>query len=143
MKRVKLSFQYLYGFTPYEVSQLNPFFARVENYIKDLWDKYNNEEFILSDIYNKKIFRKNLDGMVFNKLFNYTIQLMETENNMKVLSELIPNIKDYKSKLILYSYDSFLFDFNMEDGLDYIKKVKEILNKKISLQLKLVGTKLS
>ena len=52
---------------------------------------------------------------------------METENNMKVLSELIPNIKDYKSKLILYSYDSFLFDFNMEDGLDYIKKVKEIL----------------
>ena len=33
------------------------------NYIKDLWDKYNNEEFILSDIYNKKIFRKNLDGM--------------------------------------------------------------------------------
>ena len=59
----KLSFQYLYGFTPYEVSQLNPFFIRVENYIKDLWDKYNNEEFILSDIYNKKIFRKNLDGM--------------------------------------------------------------------------------
>jgi len=65
-----------------------------------------------------------------NKLFNYTIQLMETENNMKVLSELIPNIQDYKSKLILYSYDSFLLDFNMEDGLDYIKKVKEILEQK-------------
>ena len=132
----KLSFQYLYGFTPYEVSQLNPFFARVENYIKDLWDKYNNEEFILSDIYNKKIFRKNLDGMNANKLFNYTIQLMETENNMKVLSELIPNIKDYKSKLILYSYDSFLFDFNMEDGLDYIKKVKEILEQKDKFPVK-------
>ena len=131
----KLSFQYLYGFTPYEVSQLNPFFTRVENYIKDLWDKYNNEEFILSDIYNKKIFRKNLDGMN-NKLFNYTIQLMETENNMKVLSELIPNIKDYKSKLILYSYDSFLFDFNMEDGLDYIKKVKEILEQKDKFPVK-------
>ena len=58
---------------------------------------------------------------------------------MKVLSELIPNIKDYKSKLILYSYDSFLFDFNMEDGLDYIKKVKEILEQKDKFQLKLVG----
>ena len=46
---------------------------------------------------------------------------------MKVLSELIPKIKDYKSKLVLYSYDSFLFDFNMEDGLDYLKKVKNIL----------------
>ena len=126
----KLSFQYLYGFIPYEVSQLNPFFARVENYIKELWEEYNNKEFILSDIYSKRIYRKNLDDMNANKLFNYTIQLMETENNMKVLSELIPTIQDYKSKLILYSYDSFLFDFNMEDGLDYIKKVKEILEQK-------------
>ena len=58
-----------------------------------------------------------------NKLFNYTIQLMETENNMRVLNRLIPNIKDDKSKLILYNYDAFLFDFNMEDGLDYLKKV--------------------
>ena len=33
-----------------------------------------------------------------NKLFNYTIQLMETENNMRVLSELIPRIQDYRSK---------------------------------------------
>jgi hypothetical protein len=52
---------------------------------------------------------------------------METENNMKVLSELIPQIKEDKSKLILYSYDSFLLDFNMEDGLDYLKKVNGIL----------------
>ena len=126
----KLSFQYLYGFIPYEVSQLNPFFARVENYIKELWEEYNNKEFILSDIYSKRIYRKNLDDMNANKLFNYTIQLMETENNMKVLSELIPTIQDYKSKLILYSYDSFLFDFNMEDGLDYINEVKDILEQK-------------
>ena len=126
----RLSFKYLYGFIPYEVSQLNPFFAKVENYIKKLWEEYNNKEFILSDIYSKRIYRKNLDDMNANKLFNYTIQLMETENNMKVLSELIPNIQDYKSKLILYSYDSFLLDFNMEDGLDYIKKVKEILEQK-------------
>jgi len=62
-----------------------------------------------------------------NKLFNYTIQLMETENNMKVLSKLIPEIKDDRSKLILYSYDSFLLDFNMEDSLNYLMKVKKIL----------------
>ena len=126
----RMSFQYLYGHIPYEVSQINPFFCKVEDYIKELWSEYNNKEFILSDIYSKRIYRKNLTDMNANKLFNYTIQLMETENNMKVLSELIPKIKDYKSKLILYSYDSFLLDFNMEDGLDYIMKVKEILEQK-------------
>ena len=124
------SFQYLYGFIPYEVSQINPFFCRVDEYIKELWNSYKSKEFIVSDIYSKRIYRKNLTDMNSNKLFNYTIQLMETENNMRVLSELIPRIQDYRSKLILYSYDSFLLDFNMEDGLDYIMKVKEILEQK-------------
>ena len=124
------SFQYLYGFIPYEVSQINPFFCRVDDYIKELWNSYKSKDFILSDIYSKRIYRNNLTDMNANKVFNYTIQLMETENNMKVLSELIPKIQDYKSKLILYSYDSFLLDFNMEDGLDYLKEVKEVLEQK-------------
>ena len=123
----KLSFKYLYGYIPDEVKENNEYFNQVSTYINTLWREYKSNDFILSDIYSKKIYRKNLTGMNANKLFNYTIQLMETENNMKALSELIPKIKDYKSKLILYSYDSFLFDFNMEDGLDYLKEVKEIL----------------
>jgi len=121
------SFHYLYGGIPIDVVQLNPYFSRVYDFIKDLWKEYNSKEFIVSDIYNRRIYKKNLSDMNANKLFNYTIQLMETENNMKVLCELIPQIKEDKSKLILYSYDSFLLDFNMEDGLDYLKKVKEIL----------------
>tara|TARA_R110002020_G_scaffold86040_1_gene212220 strand:- start:2655 stop:3929 length:1275 start_codon:yes stop_codon:yes gene_type:complete len=123
----KLSFQYLYGYLPQEVVQLNAYFSKVYDYIEDLWRTFKSKEFILSDIYNKKIYKRNLSDINSKKLFNYTIQLMETENNMRVLSKLIPKIKDYKSKLILYSYDSFLFDFNMEDGLNYLKKVKDIL----------------
>ena len=123
----KLSFQYLYGYLPQEVVQLNAYFSKVYDYIEDLWRTFKSKEFILSDIYNKKIYKRNLSDINSKKLFNYTIQLMETENNMRVLSKLIPKIQEYKSKLILYSYDSFLFDFNMEDGLNYLKKVKDIL----------------
>ena len=122
-----LSFQYLYGFIPQDVVQMNPYFSKVHDYIEELWKEFNSKEFIVSDIYNRRIYKKNLGDMNANKLFNYTIQLMETENNMKVLSELIPQLEEDKSKLILYSYDSFLLDFNMEDGLDYLKKVKGIL----------------
>ena len=123
----RLSFQYLYGFLPQDIIQINPYFSRVYDYIEELWSSYKSKEFIVSDIYNRRIYKKNLSDMNANKLFNYTIQLMETENNMKVLSELIPSITEDNSKLILYSYDSFLFDFNMEDGLGYLKKVKQIL----------------
>ena len=122
-----LSFQYLYGSIPYEVSQLNPFFARVETYVESVWKRYKSNNFIESDIYNKRIYRKNLSDMNKNKVFNYLIQLMETENNMKILTELLPEIGDYKSKLVLYSYDSFLFDFYLPDGLDFLQKVKGII----------------
>ena len=121
------SFKYLYGHIPIDVVQINPFFSKVHDFIKDVWSEYKSKEFIVSDIYNRRIYKKNLSDMNANKLFNYTIQLMETENNMKVLSKLIPEIKDDRSKLILYSYDSFLLDFNMEDSLTYLSKVKKIL----------------
>ena len=123
----KLSFQYLYGYIPEDVIQINPYFSKVHDYIEELWNIYKNDDFVESDIYKRRIYKENLLDMNANKLFNYTIQLMETENNMKVLSALIPEIREYKSKLILYSYDSFLFDFNVDDGLDYLINVKNIL----------------
>ena len=130
------SFHYLYGGIPIEVVQLNPFFSKVYDFVNDLWKVYNSKEFIVSDIYNRRIYKNNLSDMNPNKLFNYTIQLMETENNMKVLSKLIPEIKDDRSKLVLYSYDSFLFDFNMEDGLEYLEKVKNLLEQDCKFPVK-------
>ena len=121
------SFKYLYGRIPQQVIESNPFFSRVNKYIGQIWDKFKTQQFIESDIYNKRIYKKNLSAMNRNKLFNYMIQLLETENNMKVMSELIPFLKDKQSKLILYSYDSFLFDFKLTDGLDFLKSVKQIL----------------
>ena len=120
----------MYGYIPDEIKQNNEYFSKVNDYINILWDEYKSQEFIVSDIYNKKIYKKNLDDMNPNKLFNYMIQLMETENNMKILSDLIPNVIEdnrYQSDLILYNYDAFLFDFNIEDGLDYLHKVKNTL----------------
>jgi hypothetical protein len=122
-----LSFKYLYGHIPQEVVKTNPFFEKVHTYINETWKLYKDQKFIQSDIYSKKIYRKNQADMNRNKIFNYMIQLMETENNMKILTNLIPFMESYKSKLILYSYDSFLFDFNLEDGVDFLKDIKKII----------------
>ena len=125
-----LSFQYLYGHIPDDVLNSNPFFAKVQLYIDEVWKRYKSKNFIESDIYNKKIYRNNLSDMNKNKVFNYLIQLMETESNMRMLTELLPKIDNRKSKLILYNYDSFLFDFHLKDGLKFLKKVKGIIEQK-------------
>ena len=67
-----------------------------------------------------------------NKLFNYLIQVMETENNMKMLNTLIPkfNKKNVESRLILYSYDSFLFDYDNNDGEKFLQDVKNEIEHK-------------
>ena len=62
-----------------------------------------------------------------NKLFNYMIQLMETENNIEILSKLYPKLQQYNSKLVLYNYDAFLFDFDTKDGLDFLNMVKQTI----------------
>ena len=118
------SFQYLYGHIPIEVVQMNPFFGKVQDFIDGLWKSYKKDNYIDTNIYSRRIFSQNVSDMNKNKLFNYFIQSLETEANMRMLSNLFNTIKDYKSKLVLYNYDSFLFDFNVEDGVNYLKLLK-------------------
>ena len=121
-----LSFKYLYGGITDEVSD-NPFFSKVNDYIKLLWKDFQTNNFVESYIYNRKIYRKNLQDMNPNKLFNYMIQLMETENNIKILNELQPKLQQYDSKLVLYNYDAFLFDFNPDEGLEFLNIIKKTI----------------
>ena len=59
MKHLKsTSFQYLYGRIPQQVIDTNPFFSRVNKYIGKIWGKFKTQQFIESDIYNKRIYKK-------------------------------------------------------------------------------------
>ena len=123
----QLTFKYLYGGISQEIKD-NPFFSKVDEYVKGLWKEWKSSKSIKSDIYSREIYRKNLSDMNPNKLFNYMIQLMETEQNIRTLDVLLHDVKDYESKMVLYNYDAFLFDFDYKkDGLKYLKEVKKIL----------------
>ena len=63
-----------------------------------------------------------------SKLFNYVLQNLETSNNINMLWDIIKLLKGKKSKLILYTYDSFMFDFNIKDK-QLIKDIKNIFKK--------------
>ena len=62
-----------------------------------------------------------------SKLFNYLIQAYETESNIKKILLIQEYLLNKKTKLVLYGYDSFLFDFTNEDGVQTLTEIKNIL----------------
>jgi hypothetical protein len=63
------------------------------------------------------------------KLFNYVLQNLETKTNTHKILEIREFLKHKKSRLILITYDSFLFDFSVQDGKETLVEVKNILEK--------------
>ena len=63
------------------------------------------------------------------KLFNYVLQNLETSTNVLILWDIFCLLKGKKTKLVLYTYDSFLFDFAEDEGY-ILEEIKDIFKKK-------------
>ena len=75
----------------------------------------------LSVLFQNIVYRKDkLDDMKPQKLLNYVLQNLETAMNVRILWDIFKSLRNRKTKLVLYTYDSFLFDFK-EGEEDLIK----------------------
>jgi len=121
------TFQYLYGGIPNEVANKIEFLNMTKNLINEMWDEFNQNKRINSHIYNRPLKEENLENLNAQKLFNYYIQSYETERNVKLLMKLHTYLLTKKTKIVHYNYDSFLFDYSKEDGVETIHEIKQIL----------------
>jgi hypothetical protein len=78
-------------------------------------------------MFGRKLFKSFFSEMNAAKLLNYMLQSFETERNMAVIHNILLRTKSFSSKLILYTYDSFLYDFDKRDGADLLHIIKEEL----------------
>ena len=62
------------------------------------------------------------------KLFNYILQNMETSLNIEILFRIFKLLKGRNTKLVLYTYDSFLFDVD-ENELPVLDEIKQVFYK--------------
>ena len=126
-KSKELTFKQLYGgvFKAYKNLE---FFQKVEKYVGETWVKFERDGYIECPISNFVYKKENLGEMNPQKLFNYILQNMETSQNVLVLWEMLRILRGYKTKLVLYTYDSFLFDLDKdEEGL--LDEIREIFSK--------------
>ena len=76
--------------------------------------EFNRRGYVTTPL-GRKLSKSNLTDMNANKLFNYMLQATETELNMRILSKVMDFLKDKKSKMVLYTYDSYLLDIHSDD----------------------------
>jgi hypothetical protein len=111
------------------------YFEGIQTYIDKLWNQYQNVGYINCPISGHTFHKSKLENVNSNKLFNYVLQNMETSNNVKIIWDILKLLKGKNTKLVLYTYDAFLFD--MDNNEDIIEDIKQIFNKyKLSIKTK-------
>jgi len=88
------------------------FFQKVNAYIDNLWDTFQYGGYVKCDISGYEFRKSKLEDMNPQKLLNYVIQNAETSININLLWEMFKILKGCNTKIVLYTYDSFLFDFD-------------------------------
>jgi len=115
------TFKILYGGVTDEDRKI-PFFDKVDKFIMKFHEESVRNGYITTPK-GRKIALGWIEQPNAQKFFNYLLQATETEFNIEVMNKL------RKSKLplpILYTYDSFLFEFDNSE-VETIKEVKSVL----------------
>ena len=132
-KSKELTFKQLYGGVFENYKNLE-FFQQIEKYVGDLWGKFQSNGFVECKISGSRYEKEKLSNMNPQKLFNYILQNLETSMNVLILWDIFCILKQYKTKLVLYTYDSFLLDVNDDEG-EVLEKIRNVF-KKYKLNIK-------
>ena len=115
------TFRILYGGVSDEDRKI-PFFDKVDKFISKMQNEAVRNGYLQTPK-GRKIPLGWIEKPNSQKFFNYILQATETEFNIEVLSKL----KKLQLPLpILYTYDSFLFEFD-ESEVETIKLIKSVL----------------
>jgi hypothetical protein len=125
----ELTFKQLYGGVWSEYRD-KPFFKDIVTLTDGIWDSYQyggrydtmNRVFTL----DKEITQ--------SKLLNYIVQSYETSHNVAILSTILDYLEDKKTKLVLYTYDAFLFDYSEDDGEQLLIDIKNIIQYPVNIK---------
>jgi hypothetical protein len=108
----ELVFQQLYGGVRKDF-QDKPFFKQVNDYTNQLW----SNEGAIGAQFGKRFTKEMIENPTPQKLLNYIVQNTETVFNVVQFSAVMNLLKDKKTKIILYTYDSILLDYDSSENL--------------------------
>lgn len=118
-----ITFKIIYTEAPFKDYEKIPFIARVREFKDESWETFQNKGYVESWISKRPI--TNISNKT--KILPYLLQNYETERNILILNDLVSYLQSKKTKLILYTYDSFLFDYDKSDSKATLHEIETIL----------------
>ena len=122
----QITFRLLYGNIDKEFLSI-PFFKQVNSMIFDLWNKWKHQHYIETPILKRRLSNEYLKNMTANKLFNYYLQAIETEVSVQKLDKVQDILIRRTTCMILYTYDSILFDIPLSEAKYVLPDIKNVL----------------
>jgi hypothetical protein len=134
-KSKELTFKQLYGGVFENYKHLE-FFQKIEKYVRENWSLFENEGNITCPVSNFVYTKEGLGDMNPQKLFNYVLQNLETSMNVRILWDIVKILRGKKTKLVLYTYDSFLLDLE-ENEIEVLDEIRTVFkNYKLNIKEK-------
>lgn len=132
MEEIKsITMRQLYGGVEKKYEHIK-YLNNLKEFIDESWGYFNRNGYVLTPVFLRKITKDHLHDANPAKLFNYILQATETETALSAVRCVNKYLRDKKTKAILYTYDSVLFDFYRNDEpkvLGDIIKIMKIGNK--------------
>lgn len=125
-KSKNITFQNLYGGIREEYLHID-YFKKVSEYIDHRWKFFNKHGYVETPVFKRRITENHISDPNPNKLFNYLLQAAETEFSIQNIDRINRYLRNKKSKVVLYTYDSILIDICKDDKKDTLTDIKTIM----------------
>jgi hypothetical protein len=126
----ELTFKQLYGGV-WDEYRNKPFFKDIVALTDGIWEEYQYGGRYSTE---NRIFISDRE-MTQSKLLNYIVQSMETSTNVKMLVDILEYLKDKQTKIVLYTYDAFLFDYAESDGKQTLIDIKQLIKYPVNIKM--------
>ena len=111
----KITFRQLYGGVEEKYLHIK-YLAHLKEFIDYHWSFFNRNHYVETPIFKRKITDKHIQTPKPATVFNYLMQAIEGEISIPILGQVNELLKGRKTQAVLYTYDSILFDYHLDDG---------------------------
>ena len=103
------------------------YFSELKEFMMKNWKEFQETGCVFTPIFKRIITDKHLHDANPAKLFNYILQATETEVALSAVKYVNMYLRNKKTKAVLYTYDSVLFDLHNDEGAEVLKDIMTLM----------------